>query len=182
MKKKEGDESKLRFEWVGGVGLQRDPLFFFYSTHLNLPYNHSTIILTVTNLKKITIFNTNPCHHITIGVTDIKISSKSKIKKIIQKTKNRKETGNTLTLKESKPHSKASILSGFVINKILPKPITLGTIILINTYITITHINTLINKYIQIKIIIRHLQNVNIKQQTQNYNVLNNQQIEVLIE
>lgn len=56
------------------------------------------------------------------------ISSKSKIKKIIQKTKNRKETGNTLTLKESKPHSNLSDLINLDLNKNLPKPITAGII------------------------------------------------------
>ena len=80
-----------------------------YSTQLNLPNNHSKIILKVTKNKKITIFTTKPLLHITNGVTDIIINSKSKIKKIIQKTKKRNETGKTLTLKESKPHSNLSL-------------------------------------------------------------------------
>lgn len=70
---------------------------------------------------------TKPLPHITIGVTDIIINSKSKIKKIMQKIKNRKETGNTLTLKESKPHSKASALINFDLIKNLPKAIIAGT-------------------------------------------------------
>ena len=100
--------------------------FIFYSIHLKLPNNHSHIILTVTKNKKITIFTINPLDHITKGVTDIIINSKSKIKKIIQKTKNRNETGNTLTLKESKPHSKLSDLINFDLNINLPNPITKG--------------------------------------------------------
>lgn len=119
---------------------------FFYSTHLNLPNNHSINILTVTKVKKITIFKINPFHHITIGVTDIKISSKSKIKKIIQKTKNRKETGKTLTLKESKPHSKVSFLINLELIINLPSIIKPGTIKEINTYLNKTHINNLTNK------------------------------------
>lgn len=77
--------------------------------------------------------NTNPCHHITIGVIDIIINSKSKIKKIIQKTKNRKETGKTLTLKESNPHSKESTFIDFVINITLPTNINNGTNLAIKT-------------------------------------------------
>jgi len=38
----------------------RLPPFFIYSTHLNLPNNHSLSILTVTNNKKIIIFKINP--------------------------------------------------------------------------------------------------------------------------
>jgi len=41
--------------------------------------------------------------------------------------KNRKETGNTLTLKESKPHSKPSVLINLEDTKNLPKPIIIGT-------------------------------------------------------
>lgn len=103
-----------------------------YSIHLNLPYSHSTNILTVTKNKKITILIINPDLHIIRGVTDIIISSKSKIKKIIQKTKKRKDTGKTLTLKESKPHSKPSDLINFELTKNLNKPIILGTRIEIN--------------------------------------------------
>jgi len=61
-----------------------------YSTHLNLPNNHSINILKVTKDKKITILIIKPLDHITIGVIDIIISSKSKIKKIIQKIKKTK--------------------------------------------------------------------------------------------
>jgi hypothetical protein len=93
-----------------------------------------------------TIFKIKPFHHITIGVTDIIISSKSKIKKIMQKTKNRKETGNTLTLKESNPHSKASFLINLELISNLPRSINLGTIKEIITYLKIIHINNLINK------------------------------------
>lgn len=82
----------------------------------------------------------------TKGVTDIIINSKSKIKKIIQNTKKRKETGNTLTLKESNPHSNLSALINFELIKNLPKPITIGIIIEINKYLNKTHINDLINK------------------------------------
>jgi hypothetical protein len=69
-----------------------------------------------------------PLDHSTNGVTDMIINSKSKIKKIIQKIKKRKETGKTLTLKESKPHSKVSALINFeaIIN--LNIAIILGTI------------------------------------------------------
>jgi hypothetical protein len=98
-----------------------------YSTQLRLPNNHSLIILTVTRNKKITILIIKPLDHSTKGVTDIIISSKSKIRKIIQKIKNRKETGNTLTLKESKPHSNVSTLIIFLLTKILAIPITKGT-------------------------------------------------------
>jgi hypothetical protein len=68
-----------------------------------------------------------PFHHNTIGVTDIIINSKSRIKKIMQNTKNRKDTGNTLTLKESKPHSKLSALIDFDITNNLPTYINIGT-------------------------------------------------------
>ena len=87
-----------------------------------------------------------PVDHIIIGVTDIIINSKSRIKKIIQKIKNRKETGNTLTLKESNPHSNLSILINFELTKILNKPIILGIIREINKYNPIIHIKNLINK------------------------------------
>jgi len=103
-----------------------------YSTQLSLPYNHSVKILNVTKNKKITILITNPLAHITIGVTDIIINSRSKIKKIIQKIKNRNETGKTLTLKESKPHSKVSALIIFELTKNLTSPIIIGTNIEIN--------------------------------------------------
>lgn len=63
---------------------------------------------------------------------DIIINSKSKIKKIMQKIKKRRETGNTLTLKESNPHSKESILINLDLIKNLPKPIIIGTIKEIN--------------------------------------------------
>lgn len=69
----------------------------------------------------------NPFHHITIGVTDIKINSKSKIKKIIQKTKKRNETGKTLTLKESNPHSNVSFLMNLDLINNLPIIIRPGT-------------------------------------------------------
>jgi hypothetical protein len=100
---------------------------FYYSTHLNLPYNHSINILKVTKNKKITIFTINPLDHKTKGVTDMIINSKSKIKKIIQKIKKRKETGKTLTLKESNPHSNPSALINLDLTNILPKPIIAGT-------------------------------------------------------
>jgi len=105
-----------------------------YSTQLNLPNNHSIIILKVTKNKKITIFTMKPLAQITIGVTDIIINSKSNTKKIIQKIKKRKETGNTLTLKESNPHSKPSDLINFELTKNLIKPMTPGTKIEINKY------------------------------------------------
>jgi len=117
-----------------------------YSTQLKLPNNHSIIILTVTKNKKITILTTKPLDHIVNGVTDIIINSKSKIKKIIQKIKNRKETGNTLTLKESNPHSKPSALMNLEETKNLPKPIIVGTKTEINKYNLIIHIKNLINK------------------------------------
>jgi len=85
------------------------------------------IILKVTSDKKITILTTKPLLHIIIGVTDIIISSRSKIKKIIQKTKKRKDTGNTLTLKESNPHSKPSLFINLELTKTLPKAMRVGT-------------------------------------------------------
>jgi hypothetical protein len=117
-----------------------------YSTQLNLPKSHSIIILIVTKNKKITIFTTKPLDHKTKGVTDIIINSKSKIKKIIQKIKKRKDTGNTLTLKESNPHSNPSILIDLVETKKLPNPIKTGTTIEINKYTNKIHIKILINK------------------------------------
>jgi len=100
----------------------------------------------VTRNKNTTIFRIKPLAHITKGVIDIIINSKSKIKKIIQKIKNRKETGKTLTLKESNPHSKVSVLINFELIKNLINPIIAGTKKEINKYINITHIKTLINK------------------------------------
>lgn len=90
------------------------------------------IILKVTKNKKTTIFTIKPLAHITIGVTDIIINSKSKIRKIIQKIKKRKDTGNTLTLKESNPHSKLSDLINFDLIINLANPIMAGTINEIN--------------------------------------------------
>lgn len=81
-----------------------------------------------------------------MGVTDMRINSKSKIKKIIQKTKKRKDTGKTLTLKESNPHSNESFLINFDLISMLPSNIRLGTIKEIITYLNIIHINNLINK------------------------------------
>lgn len=62
-----------------------------------------------------------------IGVIDIIISSKSKIKKMIQKTKKRNETGKTLTLKESNPHSKDSLFINLELISMLPPAINSGT-------------------------------------------------------
>lgn len=129
-----------KFELTGARSPQ------FYSIQLNLPNNHSNNILIVTKNKNKTILTINPLDHITKGVTDIIINSKSKIRKIIQNTKKRKETGNTLTLKESNPHSNLSALINFELIKNLPKPITAGIIIEINKYLNKTHINDLINK------------------------------------
>lgn len=117
-----------------------------YSTQLSLPYNHSITILNVTKVRKITIFTTNPLAQITIGVIDMIINSKSKIRKIIQKIKNRNETGNTLTLKESNPHSNLSVFINFALIKKLPNPITNGITIEINKYSNKIHIKNLINK------------------------------------
>jgi len=88
----------------------------------------------------------NPLLHKTKGTTDIIINSKSKIKKIIQKIKKRNETGKTLTLNESKPHSKLSTLINLALTKNLANPIIKGTKNEINTYINKIHINNLINK------------------------------------
>jgi len=88
----------------------------------------------------------NPLAHKTKGVTDIIINSKSKIKKIIQNIKKRKDTGKTLTLKESKPHSKLSALINFDLTNILIKPKTAGNKIEIIKYNNNIHINNLINK------------------------------------
>ncbi len=74
----------------------------------------------------------NPFDHKTKGVTDMIINSKSRIRKIIQKIKNRRETGKTLTLKESKPHSNESVLIDFLLTNKLASPITKGTKIEIN--------------------------------------------------
>jgi len=68
------------------------------------------------------------------------INSKSKIKKIIQKIKKRKETGKTLTLNESNPHSNLSVLIILDLAKILATPIIKGTIKEINTYNNKIHI------------------------------------------
>jgi len=68
------------------------------------------------------------------------INSKSKIKKIIQKIKKRKETGKTLTLNESNPHSNLSVLIILDLTKILATPIIKGTIKEINTYNNKIHI------------------------------------------
>jgi hypothetical protein len=100
----------------------------------------------VTKNKKITILTIKPLDQITIGVTDIIINSKSKIRKIIQKTKKRKDTGNTLTLNESKPHSNLSALINFDLIKNLEIPIAIGIITEINTYLNKIHIKNLINK------------------------------------
>jgi hypothetical protein len=78
--------------------------------------------------------------HMTIGVIDIIINSKSKIKKIIQKIKKRNETGNTLTLNESKPHSNVSAFIDLLIRSKLKIPIILGTIKAINIYVKNNHI------------------------------------------
>ena len=88
----------------------------------------------------------NPFIHNTKGVIDMIINSKSKIKKIIQKIKKRKDTGKTLTLKESNPHSKESVLINLDLIKKLPIPITAGTSKEINKYTNKIHINNLINK------------------------------------
>ena len=69
-----------------------------------------------------------------------------KIRKIIQKIKKRNDTGKTLTLNESNPHSKPSDLINFDLTRILPNPIKAGTIKEINTYIKKIHINKIINK------------------------------------
>jgi len=73
-----------------------------------------------------------PFIHITIGVTDIIINSKSRIRKMIQKMKKRKDTGKTLTLKESNPHSNLSALINLELIKNLPSPIIKGTMTEIN--------------------------------------------------
>jgi hypothetical protein len=103
-------------------------------------------MLKVIKNKKTTILITNPFIHKTIGVIDIIINSKSRIKKIIQKIKNRKETGKTLTLKESNPHSKVSLLINFDLIKNLANLIITGRIKAINKYNKIIHIKTLISK------------------------------------
>jgi len=83
----------------------------------------------VTKNKKIIIFTIKPLDQTTIGATDIIISSKSKIKKMIQKIKKRRDTGKTLTLKESKPHSNPSVLMNLDLTKKLINPIIIGTTI-----------------------------------------------------
>ena len=75
------------------------------------------------------------------------INSKSKIKKIIQNTKNRNDTGNTLTLNESNPHSKDSLFINFDLKSNLPTIIKLGTNKEIKKYLNNNHINTLISKW-----------------------------------
>jgi hypothetical protein len=89
-------------------------------------------ILKVTKNRNTTILTIKPFIHITKGVIDIIINSRSRIKKIIQKIKKRKDTGNTLTLKESKPHSNLSLLINLDLTKNLPKAIIAGTIKEIN--------------------------------------------------
>jgi len=128
-------KTKLRFVFCGKLVKMRFEHAFtpsFYSTHLNLPNNHSTIILKVTKNKKITILIIKPFIHNTIGVIDITINSKSKIKKIIQNIKKRNDTGNTLTLNESNPHSKESFLINFDLTNNLINPIINGIKIEIN--------------------------------------------------
>ena len=98
-----------------------------YSTHLSLPNNHSIKRLRVTKIKKIIILIIKPVDQITNGVTDIIINSKSRIRKIIQKIKKRNDTGKTLTLKESNPHSNVSVLINFELTSNLPIPINIGT-------------------------------------------------------
>lgn len=78
------------------------------------------------------MFTINPEDQIIIGEIDIIINSKSKIKKIIQKIKNRRDTGNTLTLNESNPHSKESVLINLELTNNLPNLITAGITIEIN--------------------------------------------------
>jgi hypothetical protein len=85
-------------------------------------------ILKVTKNRNTTILTIKPFIHTTKGVIDIIINSRSRIKKIIQKIKKRKDTGNTLTLKESKPHSNLSLLINLDLTKNLPKAIIAGTI------------------------------------------------------
>ena len=92
------------------------------------------------------MFKIKPFHHNVIGVTDIIINSRSKIRKMIQNTKNRSDTGKTLTLKESNPHSKDSAFINLELTISLPTIISLGTKREINKYIKINHINNLINK------------------------------------
>jgi len=117
-----------------------------YSTQLKLPNIHSKRSLKVIKNKKITILIINPEDQRIIGVIDIIINSKSKIKKIIQKIKKRRDTGNTLTLKESNPHSKPSGFINLELTKILPNPIRAGTTIEINIYNNKIHIRNLTNK------------------------------------
>jgi len=74
----------------------------------------------------------NPLAHKIKGVTDIIINSKSKTRKIIQKIKKRNDTGKTLTLNESNPHSNLSALINFELTNTLNKPIIRGTKIEIN--------------------------------------------------
>lgn len=78
------------------------------------------------------MFKIKPLLHNTNGVTDIIINSKSKIKKIIQKIKKRRDTGNTLTLKESNPHSNLSLFINLELTKNLIIPKTIGSRIEIN--------------------------------------------------
>jgi len=65
---------------------------------------------------------------------------------MIQKIKNRKDTGKTLTLKESNPHSNLSALINFELTKNLPNPIAAGTKKEIIKYVSIIHIKILTNK------------------------------------
>jgi len=97
-------------------------------------------MLTVIKNRKKIIFNKNPLDHKIKGVIDIIINSKSKIKKIIQKIKKRKDTGKILTLKESNPHSNPSALINFDLTMKLNKPIIIGTKKEINKYTIIIHI------------------------------------------
>jgi len=79
-------------------------------------------------------------------VTDIIINSKSKIKKIIQNIKKRNDTGKTLTLNESNPHSNLSALINLELTNKLKIPSTAGNKIEIKKYTNKIHINILINK------------------------------------
>lgn len=101
-------------------------------------------VRSLTNTKNIT---NKPELYITIDLNDKIISSKSKIRNTIQKTKNRKDKGKILTLYESKPHSNTlNILNNLYLTTLANNNITKGTETEIKKYNKRFHIINLTNK------------------------------------
>lgn len=105
------------------------------------------------------------------GHEDVKTNSKSGVIKIVQDVGRRRETGSILALNESKPRSNTSISTNTLFTRTLMKSIMLGVRGGVKTIIKTLHMDTLAGRWKYTKMIIPHLQNVNIKPKTQNYNV-----------